>query len=172
MRATAQGSQSKCKVVLCLSVLWVQLINKFIQLGKACGYDDLVWMLNSSTPILKKKKLYKIAFLMLLVDDHYRNLNLPFCEIWGFPSSVAEDAVLLGCDTASVGEWFLTFQRVTVPSSSGSSALFLDQLTLQMKGLQSFRILGTSHPTILPNHRRTDSPPTYHTLHKQLSATV
>lgn len=92
---------------------------------------------------------------MLLVDGYYRNLNLSVCEIWDSHRSVAEDSVLLGCNTSSVDEWFLTFRRVTNPSSSGSSTLFLDQLTLQMKDLQSFRMLGTSHPTTVPNNKLT-----------------
>jgi hypothetical protein len=32
-----------------------------------------------------------------------------------------EDSVLLGCDDVSLGEWFLMFQRIVVPSASKAS---------------------------------------------------
>jgi hypothetical protein len=50
------------------------------------------------------------------MTDSYTVVTL---EVHG---GVAEDWSLLGCDAMSLGEWFLTFQRNIVPSSSGSSS--------------------------------------------------
>ena len=40
------------------------------------------------------------------------------CEVWGFHNSVTNDSSLLGCDTALLGRWLLTFQKYLSPSSS------------------------------------------------------
>lgn len=49
-------------------------------------------------------------------EDNYTLVTL---EVHG---GAAEDWSLLGYDAMSLGEWFLTFQRSVVPSSSGSSS--------------------------------------------------
>jgi len=49
-------------------------------------------------------------------EDNYSVVTL---EVHG---GVAEDFILLGYDAVSLGEWFLTFQKNMVPSSSGSSS--------------------------------------------------
>jgi len=48
-----------------------------------------------------------------------------FCEFGGFRGGVIENSGLLGCDAASLGEWFSKFQRIIVPSSSASSSLYV-----------------------------------------------
>ena len=50
----------------------------------------------------------------------------------------SEDSSVMGCDALSVGESFLTFCRMVV----------LDCLTLMMKALGSFKMLGTACPVI------------------------
>ena len=42
------------------------------------------------------------------------------CKMWGFHSNVAEDANCLGYCTMSLGEHFLTFQKIIVHSLLGS----------------------------------------------------
>jgi len=44
-----------------------------------------------------------------------------WCEVWGSHSSVVEDSSILGCDAVS-DEWFRTFWRIVVPSTTGSSS--------------------------------------------------
>jgi hypothetical protein len=44
-----------------------------------------------------------------------------WCETWGSHSSVVEDSSILGCDAVS-DEWFKTFWRTIVPSTTGSSS--------------------------------------------------
>ena len=44
-------------------------------------------------------------------------------ETSGSHSGVGEDSGLLGSDTVSLGQWFPTFRRFVMPSSSGSSSL-------------------------------------------------
>ena len=63
--------------------------------------------------------------------------------------TVAEDSSILECDV-SLGKQFPMFQRITGPSSSGSynslCIYFLHWLTLKMKALCFFKMLGTNHP--------------------------
>jgi len=54
-----------------------------------------------------------------------------YFEIW----HAADGSGLLGCDAVSLGEWFASFQRILVPSSSGLSSQPL-----------SFKSSGISHP--------------------------
>jgi len=39
---------------------------------------------------------------------------------------MVEESVLLGCEPASVGEIFLTFQRIIVPPSSGGLNILVE----------------------------------------------
>jgi len=42
--------------------------------------------------------------------------------VFGFHVGVSEDSVCVVCDVASLGEWFVMFRELVVPTSSGSSS--------------------------------------------------
>jgi hypothetical protein len=59
------------------------------------------------------------------------------CDIWGSHSGVAEDSSLPGCDSVSLGQCFMTFRRIVVPSFSGSRSLRSGRLVLKINALRS-----------------------------------
>jgi len=73
-----------------------------------------------------------------------------FYQYHGKPNKiVTEDSSILECDV-SLGKQFPMLQRISGPSSSGSSNSFcipfLQWLTLKMIALCFFNMLGTTHP--------------------------
>jgi hypothetical protein len=66
------------------------------------------------------------------------------CQILGFDGSVAKDVSLLGCDV-SLGECFGHLEISECPHLQGPSSLRRKNcLTLKMKTVQSFKMLGTN----------------------------
>jgi hypothetical protein len=64
----------------------------------------------------KKKDMVSSLHCIQLGHDSVFSSSIPICELWGFHSSVAENSILLGYDTASLGNNFLMFQRTIMPS--------------------------------------------------------
>jgi len=52
---------------------------------------------------------------------------------------------LLGCDTALLGKGFQHFKGLWTLHVQGHGIHFLDSMTLEKKGPQSFKMSGTTH---------------------------
>lgn len=82
-----------------------------------------------------------------------------FYQCHGKPNkTVTEDSCILECDV-SLRKQFPMLQRITVPSSSGSSnslcIYFLHWLTLKMKALCFSNMFGTTHPMTQSYNQKT-----------------
>jgi hypothetical protein len=69
--------------------------------------------------IIKLKYLSYILHLIFLCSVHTQILQ---SKIWSSHNGVGEDSGRLGCDTKLSSQKFLMFQRIIVPSTSGSSS--------------------------------------------------